>query len=147
MKLLNMEFTYSYKCGYYIKVYDNGYPSGNVIKFIKWENLTFELFCKYKWYFEYRYALLRVQHPRVLIENNQFKRELNEKEKTDFLKNKIIGKKRTITKYKNRLSIYELNWNSLFPIKDDETYKKALEKIARLETELKELLNHETLED
>ncbi len=143
MKLLNMETTYSYKWGYYIKVYDNRYPSGNVIKFIKWENLSFELFCKYKWYFEYRYALLRVEHPRVLIVHQQFKRELNEKEKTDFLKNRIIGKKRTITKYKNKLAIYEKNWNSLFPINDDELYQKALQKIARLETELSELLNNQ----
>jgi hypothetical protein len=136
----NMEATYSFKWGYYIHVYDGGYPTDNVIKSIKWENLTFEMFCKYKWYFEYRYALLRVEHPKVLIRRDQFKRDLNEIEKSDLLRNKIIGKKRTITKYKNKLAVYVQKWNSLFPISDDEPYKKAILKIDRLENELAELL-------
>jgi hypothetical protein len=136
-----METTYSFRWGYYIKVYDTGYSTGKVIEFMKWENLTFELFCKYKWYFEYRYALFRVRYPKSLINHENFKRDLNEKETIDFLKNKIIGKKRTITKYKNKLSIYESNWNSLFSISDDEPYKKAVHKISRLEEELNELKN------
>ena len=136
-----METVYSYMWGYYIKVYDTGYSTGKVIKFLKWENLTFKLYCKYKWYFEYRYALLRVQHPKSLIKHDQFKRDLNEKETEGLLKNKVIGKKRTISKYKNKLYDFEKNWTSLFPIDDYEPYQTAIEKIQRLEKELVELEN------
>lgn len=136
-----METTYSYKYGYYIKVYNSKYPTGKVIEFFRWENYSFHLFVKYKWYFEYRYALLRVRYPKFLIEHDQFKRDLNVAETIDLFRNKIIAKKRTITKYKNKLMEYESNWNSLFPISDDEPYKRALEKISRLENELIELQN------
>lgn len=134
-----METIYSFKWGYYIHVYSGGYPTDNVIEVLKWENLTFQLYCKYKWYFEYRYALLRIKYPRALIRHDQFKRDLNEPEKADLLKNRIIGKKRTVTKWKNKLAAYVNNWNSFFPIEDDGPYRAAVVKIARLEEELIEL--------
>lgn len=139
---ITMEATYHYKWGYYIKVYDGKYPSSSTLLLIKWENLSFELFCKYKWFFEYKYALLRIKYPKHLIEKNQFKIDLNAEEKKDLLKNRIIGKKRTITKYKNKLSLAEKHWNQLFPISEDDMYKKAVIKIERLESELQNLLNN-----
>lgn len=138
-----MDTVYELKWGYYINVYDGKYPTSNVIISFVWKDLNFELFCKYKWYFEYRYALLRVLYPKVLIRHEMFKRELNKKELINHIKNKIIGKKRTITKYKNRLNDFENNWNSLFPISDYEPYIKAVEKIERLKKELIELENYE----
>jgi len=134
-----METTYSFKWGYYIKVYNTPYPTGDCIEFIKWEDLSFQLFCRYSWYFEYRVALFRVKYPKVYIAHGQFKRDLNEPEKKDLLKNKITGKKRTVSKWKNKLAAYENQWNSLFPITDDLAYQKAVEKINRLEQELNEL--------
>lgn len=136
-----METTYSFKWGHYIHVYDTPYPTGNVIEVLKWENLTFALYCKYKWYFEYRYALLRIKYPRKLIRHDQFKRDLNEPEQKDLLRNRIIGKKRTISKWRNKLYAYEIKWNSLFPITDDGPYRAAVAKIKRLEDELLELQN------
>lgn len=136
-----METIYSFKWGYYIHVYNGKYPTNDVIEILKWENLSFNLFCKYKWYFEYRYALLRIKYPRALIRRDQFKRDLNEPEKVDLLRNQIISKKRTITKWKNKLAVYEGKWNSLFPITDDAVYKAAIIKIKRLENELLELQN------
>lgn len=137
-----MEPTYHFKWGYYIKVYDGKYPSCNTLLFIKWEDLTFELFHKYKWFFEYKYALLRIKYPKNLIVKEQFKRDLNAEEKNDVLKNKISGKKRTITKYKNKLKLAEEQWNRLFPIEDDNMYQLATSKISRLESELNILLNN-----
>lgn len=134
-----METTYSFKWGYYIHVYDGGYPTDNVIKVVKWENLNFQLFCKYKWYFEYRYALLRVEYPKALIRHDQFKRDLNEPEQKDLLRNQIISKKRTHSKWKNKLNAYIQNWNSLFPISEDQSYINAVAKIERLQLELIEL--------
>lgn len=133
-----MDGTYSFKWGYYITVYDSPYPY-TVLEYYKWENLSFELFIKYKWYFEYRYALLRVKYPKFRIEHNQLKRDLNQKEKKSLFENRLIGKKRTLTKYRNALKLFEQNWSSLFPIMEDEQYQMALVKISRVENDLKEM--------
>lgn len=133
-----MDGTYSFKWGYYITVYDSPYPY-TVLEYYKWENLSFELFIKYKWYFEYRYALLRIKYPKFRIEHNQLKRDLNQKEKKSLFENRLIGKKRTLTKYRNALKLFEKNWSSLFPIMEDEQYQMALVKISRVENELKEM--------
>lgn len=133
-----MDGTYSFKWGYYITVYDSPYPY-TVLEYYKWENLSFELFIKYKWYFEYRYALLRVKYPKFRIEHNQLKRDLNQKEKKSLFENRLIGKKRTLTKYRNALKLFEQNWSSLFPIMEDEQYQMVLVKISRVENELKEM--------
>lgn len=133
-----IQTTYAFKWGYYITVYDSPYPY-NVLETFKWDNMSFDLFCKYRWYFEYRYALLRVKYPKFRIDHSQLKRDLNKVEKKDFLRNRLIGKKRNITKWKNRLNIYIKSWNSLFPIEDDEPYLKSVAKIKRLEDELIEL--------
>lgn len=54
-------------------------------------------------------------------------------------KDKIRGKKATITKHKNSLKKAKDNWASLFPIEDDPDYQRAIEKIGRLEIELQSL--------
>lgn len=133
-----MELNFNWRYGYYIYVYSTPYPNSEVIESYKWNDFKLDLFCKYKWYFEYRYALLRIKYPKNLIRHGEFKRDLTQIEFVDHLKNKIIGKKRTISKYKNKLSQFVNNCNSLFPIDDYEPYIAAVAKIARLEKELTE---------
>ena len=125
--------------GYHIRVFDTKSRNGNVIEYLRWDGLPFQTFMRFNWYFEYRYALLRVQHPKACIVHGQFQTELTEKAAKDILKNKISAKKRKITEYKNKLSMAEKSWQSFFPIEEDETYKKAVGKIARLKVELGEL--------
>lgn len=55
------------------------------------------------------------------------------------LKNKLAGKKRTISKYSNLLQLAEQQWNKLFPISEDVLYIKAADKINRLKKELEHL--------
>lgn len=132
--------TYSYSFSHVLKVFDTKHCTGSVLEFFIWKNYTFEQYVRWKWYFEYRYALLRIKYPKNGIVNNTIKDPLSEKQTVDHLKNKIIGKKRTITKYKNKLIEYSNNWNSLFPIEDDILYINAKQKIQRLITEF-EILN------
>lgn len=125
--------------GYHIRVFDTKYRNGDVIEYWRWEGLPFHVFMRFNWYFEYRYALLRVKYPKNYIYHGQFTTELTEKAASDFLKNKITAKKRKITEYKNKLSMAEKSWQSFFPISEDALYIKAAGKIARLEVELGEL--------
>jgi hypothetical protein len=134
------ETAYSFKYSHVLKAYDTKFTHGTVIEFFIWKDFSFEQYLKWKWYFEYRYALLRIKYPKNCIEYKTIKRPLNALEAVDHLKNKIIGKKRTITKYKNKLLEFSSNWNSLFPIEADLLYINATQKIQRLVTEL-EILN------
>jgi hypothetical protein len=52
---------------------------------------------------------------------------------------KIRAKKSKITQYKNKLEKAKITWSSLFPIEDDIDYQRAVEKIKRLEFELRSL--------
>jgi hypothetical protein len=109
------------------------------IIFKKWDKMTFELRMRWDWYFKYRAALFQVQNPRceVLIYWGNIP---NEKTDYEILKNKIKAKKAKITEYNNKLKKSEEHWNMIFPIQEDELYKKAVEKIKRLEFELKILI-------
>lgn len=101
----------------------------------------FPVFTKWKWYFEYRAALLKVNNPRhtVTLLTGSYDyippRDVVMKE----LKNKLAGKKRTISKYTNLLALAEKHWDKLFPISEDVLYIKAADKINRLKKELEQL--------
>ena len=56
------------------------------------------------------------------------------------LKNKIVAKKRVISKYRNKIQMAKNEWNELFPIEEYPLYKKAMEKINRTQTELNNLM-------
>ena len=125
--------------GYHIRVHDKEYATGSVIEYWRWEGLRYDTFIRFLWYFEYRYALLRVKYPKNYIQHNQFTTELTEKSASDLLKSKISTKKRKITEFENKLLMAENGWQQLFPISEDALYIKAAGKIARLKVELGEL--------
>lgn len=122
-----------------IKLYHAKGRAYGITEYIVYENMTFQVRSKWNWYFKYRAALLQVKNPRCLVEISEGRKNPNAKTIVDFLRDKIIGKKRTITKFKNRLIEYEKTWDSLFPIEDDDSYDLAKAKIRRLENELVEL--------
>lgn len=104
------------------------------------KDFPFELFMKWRWYFDYRAALYKVQHPRHTVDvfwgSYDFVPPAEQQIKD--LKNKIISQKRKITEYKNKIKSWEKSWNKLFSIQDEDFYKKATEKIKRKEVELRE---------
>jgi hypothetical protein len=106
-------------------------------------DLPFEVFSKYQWYFKYRAALYRVSHPKHYceIESGSYDYIPTAEQEAKRLKDKIAGKKATITKYENKLRAFERNWNSLFPYTDYEPYQVAVAKIEKLKIELTQLIN------
>lgn len=124
-----------------IKVYDKDIPSGNIIEYYKWDNMKFNQRVKWNWYFKYRTALLQVKYPRKYIAFIHGKEIATKKTLENILKDKISGKKRSITKVKNIIKEIENNWMNLFPLEDQPEYKLIKCKLVRLEEELQELQN------
>ncbi len=120
-----------------IKVYSQ-YPR-EIIEYVLWDNLRFELSNKYRWYFKYRAALLQVKYPKCDVDYRWGHSKPQGKILEYQLINRIKGKKATITKYENRLEMARKEWTGFFPIEDDLLYKRAVDKINRLKQELKEL--------
>lgn len=110
-----------------------------IVEFLSWSGLKWELRIKYDWYFRYRAALLQVRYPKFEVQTYWGNEQATGKTLEEIRQAKIRAKKSKITEYKNKLKKAELNWSSLFPIEDDVDYKKAVEKINRLEFELRSL--------
>lgn len=109
----------------------------DIVEFLSWSGLRWELRLKYDWYFKYRSALLQVKYPKFEVQTFWGHVPANDKTLEEVRQSKIRAKKSKITEYKNKLEKAKANWSSLFPIEDDIFYKKAVEKIKRLENELR----------
>lgn len=117
-----------------IKVYDK--RGGELIEYLSWTGLVWQLRLKYDWYFRYRAALLQVKYPKYVVDCHWGNVPAEGKSKEYLEKVKIRAKKAKITEYKNKLAKAKAQWASLFPIEDDPDFQRAVEKIKRLEFEL-----------
>lgn len=106
------------------------------VEFLQWTNMRWDLRLKYDWYFKYRAALLQVKYPKFDVQVFWGREEATGKTKKQLLENQIKAKKAKITSFKNKLAQAEKQWTSLFPITEDNMYKKAKAKIKQLEFEL-----------
>ena len=106
------------------------------VEFLQWSNMRWDIRLKYDWYFKYRAALLQVKYPKYEVKIFWGREEACDRTKKQLLENQIKAKKAKITSYKNKLEQAEKHWTSMFPISEDEMYKKAQSKIKRLEFEL-----------
>jgi hypothetical protein len=109
------------------------------IEFLSWSGLRFDLRMKYDWYFKYRAALLQVKYPKFQIDVFWGNEPAQGKTLEQIQQGRIRAKKAKITEIKNKLEKARLNWSSLFPIEDDPTYQRAIEKLRVVEKELTEL--------
>jgi hypothetical protein len=116
-----------------IKVINN---RRELVEFLSWSGLKWELRLKYDWYFKYRAALLQVKHPKFEVQTYWGNEPATGKTLEEIRNAKIRAKKSKITQYKNKLEKAKISWSSLFPIEDDIDYQRAVEKIKRLEFEL-----------
>lgn len=102
-------------------------------------DLPFQVMNKWRWYFRYREALYRVQNPRHYVElssgSYDYVAPIDEQRKE--LRNKIKGAKAVVTKYENLLKKAKESWQELFPIEDEEDYKKSVLKINKKKHEVR----------
>lgn len=111
--------------------------------------LKFDLFYKWKWYFEYRAALLKVKYPRGLVELSMgaYDYELPSDTYKEKLSNMIRAAKRNCTILDKKIDRAKKHWNQLFPIEQHPDYTKVVqkqkryqEKLIQLEREMEEFI-------
>ena len=122
-----------------IQVHEGEHWGYDIIESLIWKELPWALMCKYKWYFEYRAALLKVKYPKYKVNHDWGKYKKDGKSKLQHLKAKESAAKGQVTKMKNQIEKAEKNWNKLFPIKDNIIYQKNLKKLDEKQEKLKEL--------
>lgn len=130
--------TYDVVHWYKIKVIDE---KRNIVETMGWSGLLWELRLKYEWYFRYRAALLQVKYPKYEVQTFWGNEPAVGKSLDDVKQNKIKAKKAKITKFKNKLERYKEEWNSMFPVEQDLHYQNAVNKINKLEFELRTFEN------
>lgn len=113
--------------------------SREVVELLRWDDMRFEVYCKWSWYFKYRAALLQVKYPKFDVVLTGGKEPAVGRTREQLLKNKVISKKAQLSKFKNKLKKFEDSYNELFPITEREDYIKCKEIIKKLEIELNEL--------
>jgi len=113
---------------------------GQTLWWKKWENLPWNTRTKFDWYFKYRAALAQVNNPRAEVEFRWGHEPATGNTLEIAYKNKLKGKRATITKFENAIKEAESTWDQLFPITDDIRYINKKRKLERLHMEYNELL-------
>lgn len=139
---MKIEYLHNYKIS--IVVYHQKGRSYGEIYRLEWFDITFNVLSKWRWYFDYRHAMLKVQYPKNEVKTYISQIEPDKKTISHYLKDKIAGKKRVITKTSNELRLHK-QWlldNDIFGLSgDDGRIEKAEAKIKKNQNELEELEN------
>lgn len=93
--------------------------------------MTFEFYCKWLWYFEYRVALLRVKYPKCKVEmrHGSYDYILPSDFYETKLRNLLTASKAKKTEFENKIQKARENWNSFFPIEEDVSWNKVQAKL------------------
>ncbi len=124
---------------HYFQIHVKKSHGSDTIEYMVWSDMTFEIRCKYTWYFKYRAALLQIKYPKYLVDTSWGNVPAQGRSLIRIVQAKLIRKKGTVTEYKNKLRKAEENWNQIFPITDDIRYQNTLVLIAKHEAELNQL--------
>jgi hypothetical protein len=110
-----------------------------VIFFMK--DMTGSFKIKWMWYFNYRAALYQVKNPRavIVIDHGIYDHVPKEEFLAKILRDKIRNRKGKITEWEGKVKRFKENWNSLFPIEENPSYKSALARIERAKQEKENL--------
>lgn len=114
---------------------------GDLVEWMKWEGLPWDVRCKWDWYFKYRAALMKVKYPRYEVTTSWGNEPANGKTLKQLLKQKVSSKKGQLTKFKSLLYQARMNWTELFPIDNEPDYQKAKAKVERIEKEYEQLID------
>lgn len=93
-------------------------------------DMTVQFYHRWKWYFEYRAALLKVRHPKSFVQLYQgvYDYVLPEEELRTKLENKIRAAKGRITEFDGKLKNLVDSWSELFPIEQHPDWTKVVQK-------------------
>lgn len=108
------------------------------IERISWRDLSLAQLTKWRWYFQYRAALLRVKYPRFHHELNEFRYQAEGPKLEQILRQRVATKKRMLSQFRNKIASARSEWPEMFPIEDHPHYARIIEKERQYEEELLE---------
>lgn len=93
-------------------------------------DMTVQFYHRWKWYFDYRAALLKVKHPKSFVSLYQgaYDYVLPEVEYRTKLENKIRAAKGRITEFDGKLKNLIDTWHELLPIEHHPDWTKIVQK-------------------
>lgn len=128
-KLINTNEEFAHCCKIYV-----GKHQGNKLVYYYKCDMSFDFFMKWKWYFEYRAALLKVEFPRLNVwcDFVSYKKVIPSEAYHKKLKNLVSSRKGKITEFRKKIEDAKAKWemveqNLLFKtsLEDDPLYKKV----------------------
>lgn len=98
-------------------------------------DMDIDFFMRWKWYFQYRGALLRVQNPHAYIElsHGSYEYELPEDKYRRKVYNLLLAAKRKLTQYLRQIEYVKVNWDELFPMEEHPKWIKVQAKLTYYE--------------
>lgn len=113
---------------------------------LRWTNLRFDLLKKWNWYFEYRAAILKVNHPRSRVDKVHRAHSPTGPTAESLYKKSLASRKAQVTKAKNRLDEWldrqrQNDPLGLFEPTENEHYQRAIAKVERKQRELLNIQN------
>lgn len=90
-------------------------------------DLPSPLFMKWFWFFEYRAALIKTKQPKatVKLEHGSSLAEIQQEEMISHIQRQINRLQPEIERIKCRIKEATANWNGMFPIEEEEAFKKV----------------------
>lgn len=128
----------------FVKISFNEKGNSALRKTVYFRNeMRVDFFIRWRWYFEYRAALLRVKHPKAFVElsHGPYEYILPEQEYREKVKNRYLSDKRQLTKFENKLNAIRKNWNELFPIEENPDWIKVTKKLEWYQNQYKSSKN------
>lgn len=113
-------------------------------KVLIWDNMPFEMLTRWKWYFEYRAALLKVEYPRIRVEVTTGFSE-KKKDLATVYKKRIISGKGEVTKWKNKLAAFEAAFIPTLFVREAKQTQQYQHAAARIRAAEEALANLEEL--
>lgn len=109
-------------------------PEKGIKQLKQWEDIPIRIYVKWHWYFRYWQAKLQCVYPRQSVELTRRDHELVDETEVRlyYLNNKLKATKASITKITLRMNQAKAEWNMLFPIEDQDEWKKAADKLSNL---------------
>lgn len=77
---------------------------------MRWDNLPHAVAVKWRWYFNYRAALLQVQHPKAIIEHTWGAEEPSGRTQEHILRMAVSNAQGQLTKHLNRVDRAKREW-------------------------------------
>lgn len=129
------------KYGVMIKRHKRSFYCADPILLKKYDGFTFEQYMKWKWFFRYVAAKAQIETPKNFIEICEYDYAVVDQKEVKLLiaNNRLKNAKSKVTKFSNSIRLARENWNLLFPIEDDDMYKKAILKLHSKEREVEAL--------